>query len=99
MGESANKHFWYNPGRTTCDAKTSVLKSWIKEDHKNSDGNYALVLYEMKCKTDQLRVKTVIEYDRTGAVLETTNHADDTWQDVAPRTAGEVMLRTACRRP
>lgn len=99
LGESANKHFWYNPGRTTCDAKTSVLKSWIKEDHKNTGGDYALVLYEMKCKTDQLRVKTVIEYDKTGNVLETNNHADDTWQDVAPRTAGEVMLRTACRRP
>jgi surface-adhesin protein E len=99
LGESANKHFWYNPGRTTCDAKTSVLKSWIKEDHKNTDGNFALVLYEMKCKTDQLRVKTVIEYDKTGGVLETNNHPDDPWQDVAPRTAGEVMLRTVCRRP
>jgi hypothetical protein len=99
LGESANKHFWYNPHRTTCDAKTSVLKSWIKEDHKNSDGNYALVLYEMKCKSNQLRVKTVIEYDQVGGVLETNNHGDDPWQDVAPGTAGEVMLRTACRRP
>jgi hypothetical protein len=100
LGESANKHFWYNPHRTTCDAKTGVLKSWIKEDHKNSDGNYALVLYEMKCKSNQLRVKTVIEYDQTGSVVETTNHDDDDpWQDVAPGTAGEVMLRTACRRP
>jgi hypothetical protein len=99
LGESANKHFWYNPHRTTCDAKTSVLKSWIKEDHKNSDGNYALVLYEMKCKSNQLRVKTVIEYDNTGGVLETNNHGDDPWQDVAPGTAGEVMLRTICRRP
>jgi surface-adhesin protein E len=99
LGESARKHFWYNPRRTTCDAKTSVLKSWIREDHKNTDSNYALVLYELKCKTDQLRVKTVIEYDKSGNVLETNNHGDDTWQDVAPRTAGEVMLRTLCRRP
>jgi hypothetical protein len=76
-----------------------VLKSWIKEDHKNSDGNYALVLYEMKCKSNQLRVKTVIEYDGVGGVLETNNHGDDPWQDVAPRTAGEVMIGTACRRP
>jgi surface-adhesin protein E len=53
----------------------------------------------LKCKTDQLRVKTVIEYDKSGNVLETTNHGEDTWQDVAPRTAGEVMLRTLCRRP
>src|SRR5206468_11015757 len=29
LGESANKHFWYNPHKTSCDAKTSVLKSWI----------------------------------------------------------------------
>ena len=99
LGESANKHFWYNPHKTTCDAKTSVLKSWIKEDHKNTDGNYALVLYEMKCKSNQLRVKTVIEYDRAGGVLETNDRGDDTWQDVAPGTAGEVMLRNICRRP
>lgn len=100
LGQSANKHFWHNPRRTTCDAKTSVLKSWIKEDHKNTDSNFALVLYEFKCKTNQLRVKTIIEYDKTGGVLETNNHGDDEpWQDVAPRTAGEVMLRTACRRP
>jgi len=99
LGESANKHFWHNPHKTTCDAQTGVLKSWIKEVHKNTDGNYALVLYELKCKTNQLRVKTVIEYDKTGALLETNNHGDDPWQDVAPGTAGEVMLRTACRRP
>jgi hypothetical protein len=99
LGESANKHFWYNPHKTNCDAKTSVLKSWIKEDHKNSDSNYALVLYEFKCKTNQLRVKTVIEYDKTGSVLETNNHGDDPWQEAAPSTAGEVMLRTICRRP
>ena len=99
LGQSANKRFWYNPHRTTCDAKTSVLKSWIKEDHKNTDGDYALVLYEMKCKSNQLRVKTVIEYDNTGSVLDTNNHGEDPWQDVAPGTAGEVMIRTACRRP
>ena len=79
LGESANKHFWYNPHKTTCDAKTAVLKSWIKEEHKNTDSNYALVPYEFKCKTNQLRVKTVIEYDKTGSVLETTNHDDDPW--------------------
>jgi hypothetical protein len=100
LGQSASKHFWYNPHRTACDAKTSVLKSWIKEVHKDTDGNFALVLYEMKCKTNQLRVKTVIEYDSAGGLLETNNKPDDEpWQDVAPGTAGEVMMRTACRRP
>ena len=99
LGESANKHFWYNPRKTSCDAKTSVLKSWIKEEHKNTDSDFALVLYELKCKANQLRVKTVIEYDKTGGVLETTNHDGDPWQDVAPGTAGVVILRTVCRRP
>src|SRR5881394_1571834 len=46
LGESANKHFFYNPHRTTCEAKTGVLKSWLKEEHKNTDSDYALVLYE-----------------------------------------------------
>ena len=99
LGESANKHFFYNPRKTSCDAKTGVLKSWLKEEHKNSDSNFALVLYELKCKTNQLRVKTVIEYDKTGGVLETTNHDGDPWVDVAPGTAGVVILRTVCRRP
>jgi hypothetical protein len=100
IGQSANRHFWYNPHRTNCDAKTGVLKSWIKEEHKNTGGDYALVLYEMKCRSDQLRVKTVIEYDSTGGLLETTNHEDDEpFQDVAPGTAGAVMIRIACRRP
>ena len=99
LGESANKHFWYNPHRTSCDAKTGVLKSWIKEEHKNTDGDFALVVYEFKCKTNQIRQKTVIEYDKAGSVLETTNHDDDPWQDVAPGTAGETMIRTVCRRP
>jgi hypothetical protein len=99
LGESANRHFWHNPHKTSCDAKTGVLKSWIKEEHKNTDSNYALVLYEIKCKPNQLRVKTVIEYDKTGGVLETTNHVGDPWQDVAPGTAGVVIMRTVCRRP
>ena len=99
LGQSADRHFWYNAHKTTCDAKTGVVKSWIKEDHKNTDSNYALVLYEFKCKTNQMRVKTVIEYDKAGGVLETNNHDNDTWQDVAPGTAGEVILRTVCRRP
>ncbi|HXT63551.1 MAG TPA: surface-adhesin E family protein [Pyrinomonadaceae bacterium] len=99
LGQSVNKRFWYNPHRTTCDAKTSVLKSWIKEQHKNTDGDFALVLYEMKCRSNQMRVKTVIEYGSAGNVLETTNHEDDEpFQDVAPGTAGETMMRTACRK-
>src|SRR5690349_17013940 len=48
LGQSANNHFWYNPRKTTCDAQSGVLKSWIKEEHKNTDGDFALVLYEMK---------------------------------------------------
>jgi len=99
LGESANKHFWYNPHKTTCDAKTGVVRSWLKEEHKNTDGDFALALYEFKCKTNQIRQKTVIEYDKTGSVLETTNLEDDTWQDVAPSTAGETMMRTVCHRP
>lgn len=99
LGESPNRHFFYNPRRTTCEAKTTVLKSWIKEEHKNTDSNYAMVLYEFKCKANQMRVKTVIEYDKTGSVLETNNHDDDPWQDVAPGTAGETIIRTVCHRP
>jgi hypothetical protein len=99
LGQSANNHFWYNPRKTTCDAQTGVLKTWIKEEHKNTDGDFALVLYEMKCRSDQLRVKTVIQYDRAGNVLETTNHDDDDpFQDIAPGTAGVTMLNTACRK-
>ena len=99
LGQSANKHFWYNPHKTSCDTKTAVLNTWIKEEHKNTDGDYALVLYEMKCRSDQLRVKTVIEYDKSGNLLETNNDQDEKWQNVAPGTAGEVMMKTACRRP
>jgi hypothetical protein len=99
LGQSAERHFWYNAHKTTCDPKTGVLKSWIKEEHKNTDSNYAMVLYEFKCKPNQMRVKTVIEYDKAGGVLETNNHDNDPWQDVAPGTAGEVIIRTVCRRP
>ncbi len=99
LGQSSNNHFWYNPRKTNCDAQTGVLKTWIKEEHKNTDGDFALVLYEMKCRSDQLRVKTVIQYDRAGTVRETTNNDDDEpFQDVAPGTAGVTMLKTACRR-
>lgn len=99
LGQSSNNHFWYNPHKTTCDAQTGVLKTWIKEEHKNTDGDFALVLYEMKCRSNQMRVKTVIQYDKTGTVLETTNHDDDEpFQDVAPGTAGVTMIETACRK-
>lgn len=99
IGQSTNTHFYYNPRKTNCDSQTGVLKTWMKEEHKNTDGDFALVLYEMKCRSDQLRVKTVIEYDRAGNVLETTNRdPDESFQDVAPGTAGVTMLKTACRR-
>jgi len=99
LGQSSNTRFGYNPRRTTCDGTTAVLKSWIKEEHKNTDGEFSLVLYEMKCKANQLRIKTVIDYDKTGAVLQTTNRDEETWHDVAPSTAGEFMVRSLCRRP
>lgn len=99
IGQSSNTHFYYNPRKTNCDSQSGVLKTWIKEEHKNTDGDFALVLYEMKCPGDQLRVKTVIQYDRAGNVLETTNRdPDEPFQDVAPGTAGVTMLKTACRR-
>ena len=100
LGQSIKTQFWYNPRRTVCDAKSAVLKSWIKEVHKDTDGDYSMVLYEMKCKSNQLRVKTVIDYHSNGNLLETTNRDDDEpFQDVAPGTAGVTMMKTACRRP
>src|SRR5689334_3660521 len=100
LGQSTNNHFWYNPRKTNCDAQTGVLKTWIKEEHKNTDGDFALVLYEMKCRSDQMRVKTVTQYGKAGNVLETTNRdEDEPYQDVAPGTAGVTMLKTACRTP
>ena len=100
IGQSTRKHFWYNPRRTNCEPKSGVLKSWIKEVHKDTGGDFSLVLYEMKCKSNQLRVKTVIDYDSAGNLMETTNRDDDeAFQDVAPGTAGETMIKTACRRP
>jgi len=98
IGETASKHFWYNPSKTACDTKTGALKSWFKEEHKETDGNYSLVLYEFKCNANQIRVKTVIDYDSTGALLKTTNHDNDPWQDVAPSTAGATMIKIACGR-
>jgi len=98
IGETSSEHFWYNTDKMDCDSQTSLLKSWVKDTHNGTDLKYALVLYELKCKTNQMRVRTVIEYDKNGNVLR-TDPLDEAWQDSIPESIGETILKSICRRP
>jgi hypothetical protein len=67
--------------------------------HLNTDLKYALVLYELNCKTDELRVVSVTEYDKDGHVIESRQYNDPAWSDAVPESIGEEILKIACRKP
>ena len=98
VGQTKTDHIWYDSDRQRC-GDNGILKTWIKEMHLNTDLKYALVLYELNCKTDELRVVSVTEYDKDGHVIESRQYNDPAWSDAVPESIGEEILKIACRKP
>ena len=98
--ETNDNHFLYDADTERCEASTGVLKVWVKvlRVGEKIAGRYALVQYELKCKTDELRIKSRTEYDKGGNVLE-IGSLDDSWSDVIPGSVGAAILKIVCRTP
>lgn len=98
VGTTKSDEIFHDPDRTRC-TENGILKAWIKRMHKASGLKYSLVLYELKCKTDELRVRSTTEYDKDGAVLESDDSSNSSWSDAVPESVGEMILKAACRTP
>jgi hypothetical protein len=98
IGQTKTDQIWYDSDRERC-TDNGILKAWIKEMHIGTDLKYALVLYELKCKTDELRVKSRTEYERDGHVLESDEYQNESWSDVIPDSIGDSIMKTVCRTP
>lgn len=98
VGETDTDLTYYNSDKERC-MDGGILKIWIKRTHRNTDSKYGLVLYELKCKTDELRVKSITEYDKNGHVLQSDEYSDISWSDVIPDSMGEAIMKAVCRTP
>ena len=98
IGQTKTDEIWYDSDKERC-TDNGILKVWIKEKHKDTDLKYGLILYELKCKTDELRVKSRTEYQKDGRVLDSDEYPNSSWSDVIPDSMGEEIMKTVCRRP
>lgn len=98
IGETNDDYLWHDSDKEICDADSKVLKAWIKAIHRKEKAAYSLMLYELKCETNQFRLKSSADYDTSGNLLQSEKY-DTTWEDAIPDSAGEVILNKVCRVP
>ncbi len=99
IAETNDDYLWHDSDKVACDPSTKILKAWVKSIHRSQKekADYSLILYELKCETNQLRLKSSADYMNSGSLLRNDDY-DITWSDVIPDSVGEVILRTICRR-
>ena len=99
IGRSHNEAFFYNGKDTICDADRKVLKTWIKAIPDSPDGHaYSLELFELNCRTYQLRRTSQTKYTSTGDIVDFRSIKEAEWDDVIPDSIGQTIFNTACRR-
>jgi len=91
--------YYYDEERTSC-GDDGILRTWIKRGaiKVQSSESFTLFRYELKCRSDQRRIITAIDYGETGKVLRSTKKKNAEWEDVVPDTFDEAILRKACHK-
>lgn len=99
VGPGTKSSYFYNTRKLECDAKTKTIKVWVKEIREPSQAKASMARYELNCRTEQLRLLTMVEYYENGEVSETFAPATPPkWQDVTPETIGSAIFIVACRK-
>lgn len=96
--ETDEDYIWYDSDRELCD-DDGILKAWTKFVHRGAQdkADYSLMLYELKCSKQQLRLKTKVDYTNKDELLRSETF-NGSWSDIIPDSAGERMFKTICRQ-
>lgn len=97
--ESPTETHFYNTRKMLCD-KNGILKVWGKSIEKDTTKNlsYQIVRYELKCRSNQIKIVSGTDYDKSGKVLKLRTYDDPTWEDAIPDSIGEAILETICHK-
>jgi hypothetical protein len=92
---SHEENFYYNRN-WVCDHV--VIRIWVKALSRdaNNPAIRSMSLYELKCKTRQIRVTQTVEYDQDGKVQTSDDTNKARWRDAVPESIGEGILNTIC---
>lgn len=95
---SSEEVFFYNTRKQQCDRNTGIIKVWVKGEAVDSERTTSMTRYEIKCRLDQLRIMSQIQYLRNGSVASSRTYRNPEWDDVIPDSVGERILETMCRK-
>lgn len=83
-----------------------IIKIWSKEysQIKEVNNNYyeneiSMTLFLFNCRTQEMKILTVVEYDQNGNKLydsEIGNDPNNNWQNIIPETVGDKLINKAC---
>jgi hypothetical protein len=65
--------------------------------NKSNIKNESKMLYEINCKESQLRIMSIIRYDKSGSVESNSSDAGN-WLFIAPETIGECLQNIICKK-
>jgi hypothetical protein len=95
---SSESVYLYNTRKQQCDRTTGIMKVWIKERAVGSEETASMMRYELKCRSNELRVTSLTEYLKTGDVSRSRTYKTPEWNEVIPDSVGEGILETVCRK-
>lgn len=97
---SHSKDFYYNRNWVCVDH--IFIRVWVKSVSRDGENltTGSMALYELKCKTNQIRVTKHIEYDKDGQSKASDSYSDyrAKWEQAVPESVGKRILNTVCNK-
>ncbi|HEV7744421.1 MAG TPA: surface-adhesin E family protein [Pyrinomonadaceae bacterium] len=97
-GETEDANLYYNTLKSVCDK--GILKVWFKSVEKDTDKplSYTMRRYEVNCRSNQLRLTSMVQYRKNGAVLDSIDLKGPDWNDPVPDSMGESIVEAVCHK-
>jgi hypothetical protein len=96
-GETSDATFYYNKPKSTC--VRGIFRVWVKSLFKGTaTTDHAMTRYELNCRSNQLRMISVVAYNKEGQVVDSATNAKAPWEDTIPDSVGESVWRSVCHR-
>jgi hypothetical protein len=97
-GPGIDAAYFYNTRKMDCNRKSKTLRVWVKEIRNGNTRTASMARYELNCRTEQIRILSMVSYYENGKVSDVFDPTNPKWQDVTPETIGSAILVTVCRK-
>ena len=71
----------------------------LDKSQKYKNYHHEVVLWELNCSKKIMRVREYIDFDKSGSVIDRYRYNNSEWDNIFPKSRGEVLYKKVCVIP